>query len=303
MTTPDWIAADWGTSHLRLWLMDADDHVLDRIRSDRGMGQIAPGDYETVLLELTGAALPASGHVPVICCGMAGARQGWVEAAYRAVPCAPGTISDAARPSVGDPRLRVFILPGLSQAKPADVMRGEETQIAGFLHAQPDFDGVLCLPGTHCKWAHISAGEVVSFRSFMTGELFALLSRDSVLRHSIAAEGRDADAFAEAVSHAMSRPSAVASDLFTLRAESLLHGLDPVSARARLSGLLIGMEMAAARPYWLGQDVAIIGDGGLADAYAEALAAQGVTPRRTDAEEMTLNGLRAARAALKEHLA
>lgn len=295
-----WIAADWGSSHLRLWLVAADGTVLDRIQSDRGMGRIGPDDYEPTLLALIGDRLPAGRTTPVICCGMAGARQGWIEAGYAAVPCPPSGWNQAVRPRLSDPRLTVAILPGLSQARPADVMRGEETQIAGFLAAHPGFDGVLCLPGTHCKWAHLSAGEVVSFRSFMTGELFALLATQSVLRHSIADRGSDGAAFAAAVDHAMARPAAVAADLFSLRAESLLGGLDPVSARSRLSGLLIGIELAAARPYWLGQDVAIIGAGGLADAYAAALLAQGLNARRTDADLMTLAGLAAARAALED---
>jgi len=74
----------------------------------------------------------------------------------------------------------MHILPGLKQDKNPDVMRGEETQIAGFLAGNPDFDGVLCLPGTHTKWVHISAKEIVSFQTVMTGELFALLSQNSV---------------------------------------------------------------------------------------------------------------------------
>jgi 2-dehydro-3-deoxygalactonokinase len=302
MTAPTWIAADWGTSHLRLWLMDAQNKVIAARHSDRGMGRITADDYETVLLGLIGETLDPAVTTPVICCGMAGARQGWIEAPYRTVPCPPGTLADAAQPIIRDPRLSVRILPGLSQASPADVMRGEETQIAGYLAANPDFDGVICLPGTHCKWVHVSAGEVVSFRSYMTGELFALLSGQSVLRHSIAPSGQDDEAFLAAISHAMSRPSAIAGDLFSLRAETLLHGLDPVKARSRLSGLLIGIELAAARPYWLGQDVAIIGANDLADAYMAGLAAQGVMPRQVEAEETTLNGLRAAYLALKESL-
>ena len=138
--------------------------------------------------------------MPVIACGMVGARQGWIEAPYSQVPCAPVGLS-MIKPVVEDTRLDVSILPGLSQTDPADVMRGEETQIAGYLAENPGFDGVLCLPGTHTKWAHISAGEVVSFRTFMTGELFALVSSQSVLRHSVGA-GWDGPAYRSAVSDA-----------------------------------------------------------------------------------------------------
>jgi 2-dehydro-3-deoxygalactonokinase len=96
----------------------------------------------------------------------------------------------------------------------------------------------------------------------------------------------------------MAQPAALAFNLFSLRAGSLLSGLAPETARARLSGLLIGMELAAARPYWLGRAVVILAEGGIASAYGAALAAQGAAPRAVDAEEMTLGGLRAARATL-----
>lgn len=300
-TLPSWIAVDWGTSRLRLWKMAPSGAILDRRESDQGMSRLTPAEFEPVLLSLLADDLPSKGHLTVICCGMAGSRQGWAEARYLPVPSAPPGISQAARVQTQSTRLSVHILPGLSQSSPADVMRGEETQIAGFLATEPDFDGVLCLPGTHCKWAHVSAGEVVSFRTFMTGELFALLSSQSVLRHGVAASGLETESFQGAVAHAISRPHALAGDLFALRAESLLAGLDAIVARSRLSGLLIGAELAAARPYWLGREVVIVGASGIASAYESALAAQGVAPRIVNAEDMTLNGLRAAYAELREH--
>ena len=75
------------------------------------------------------------------------------------------------------------------QDNPADVMRGEETQIRGFLSIFSNFDGIICLLGTHTKWVHVSAGEVISFRTFMSGELFDLLSKYSVLKHSVKSYG------------------------------------------------------------------------------------------------------------------
>jgi len=289
----DWIAVDWGTSHLRAWAMAADGTVRAEARSEDGMGGLEPEGFEPALLRLVEPWLGA-GPVQVIACGMVGSRQGWAEAPYAAVPCPPLAAALTA-PAVTDRRLSVRIVPGLKQVKPADVMRGEETQIAGFLSDHKDFDGILCLPGTHSKWAHISAGEVVSFRTFMTGELFRLISERSVLRHSVAAEGWQDEAFAEALSDAISRPETVAARLFGLRAESLLAGLDPVTARARLSGLLLGIELAAARPYWLGQEVALIGATDLTRAYGDALAAQGVEARRHEGAAMTRAGLAAAR--------
>ena len=193
-----------------------------------------------------------------------------------------------------------MIIPGLSQAEHPDVMRGEETQIAGFLASFPKFDGVLCLPGTHAKWARISAEEVVSFQTCMTGELFQLLAEKSVLRHSIGAAGEDPDAFAEAVSDTISRPEKLAQRLFGLRAENVLNGLSTTTARARLSGYLIGAELASTKPYWLGQEVAIAGNPALASAYAAALKTQGVQAQTHDAGPLTRAGLARVHASLTE---
>ncbi len=289
MTAPDWIALDWGVTHLRGWAMRADGTMLEERRSDRGIGTLGAGDFEPALRALCGDWLD-HGAVPMIACGMIGARQGWVQAAYTAVPCAPLASNLTAAPSALDVR----IIPGLSQPEPADVMRGEETQIAGFLALNPKWDGVLCLPGSHSNWAHVSAGEVVSFRSFMTGELFAALSHHTVLRHSVPATGWDEAAFLDGLDTTLARPERLASALFSIRAEDLLRGQDGGAARARLSGLLIGAELAAAKPYWLGQQIGVIGAGELAGLYVRALATQGAPATQANGTAATLAGLTAA---------
>ena len=287
----DWIAVDWGTTHLRTWLMSQDGTVVDRRDSDKGMGALSRDQFEPALNDLLSDLL-CDTPIPVIVCGMAGSRQGWAEAPYVAVPCAPPGSDAATRLALQHWDVR--ILPGVKQTRPADVMRGEETQIAGFLVSEPDFDGILCLPGTHNKWVHISAGEIVSFRTFMTGEMFALLASQSVLRHSVDSDGWEDDAFLDALSDTLSRPNDLAAKLFSLRAEALLNDMSATEARTRMSGLLIGAELAAAKPYWLGQQVVIVGDRAVARAYESALNSQGAMVRCVDAENMTLAGLTAA---------
>lgn len=291
----DWIAVDWGTSNLRVWAM-AGGQVMAHATSDDGMGRLDRDGFEPALLRLVGDWLDPARKTDVIACGMVGSRQGWLEAPYRTAPCAPLDPAALVTAPTRDPRLSVRVVPGLKQDCPADVMRGEETQIAGALALNPGFDGVLCLPGTHSKWVHVSAGEVVSFQTFMTGEMFALLSQGSVLRHGMAGDGWDDAAFDAALSDALSRPERLGARLFSIRAEGLLAGLPPAAARARLSGLLIGTELAAAKPYWLGQPVAVIGSDALARAYGRALAAQGAAPHVLNATDCTLAGLSAARA-------
>ncbi|MGC3937495.1 2-dehydro-3-deoxygalactonokinase [Roseobacter sp. EG26] len=287
---PDWIAVDWGTTNLRAFAMQGAT-VLARAQSEDGMGKLAVNQFEPALLALIGDWV-ARRQLPVIACGMVGSRQGWVEAPYRSVPCTP--LAEELTPAPTSKGLDVRVVSGLSQAAPADVMRGEETQVAGFLQLNPRWDGVLCLPGTHTKWVHLSAGEVVSFQTFMTGELFALLSGSSVLRHSLEAEGWDDSAFEAAVGDAMSKPERLAARLFSLRAGHLLHGTQAPITRAALSGLLIGSELAASKPYWLGQNVAILGTGTQANAYRAALRPQGISAMLVDTERATLAGLTAA---------
>ncbi|MCL6282683.1 2-dehydro-3-deoxygalactonokinase [Ruegeria sp. 2012CJ41-6] len=291
----EWIAVDWGTSHLRVWAMQGQRAVAEA-RSDKGMGRLARSGFQGALLELVDDWL-AEAPIDVIACGMVGARQGWVEAPYAAVPVAPLSGAPIRVPDT-DPRLRAYVVPGLKQVKPADVMRGEETQIAGFLALNTDWDGVICLPGTHSKWVHISAGEVVSFQTFMTGEMFDQFSTVSVLRHSVG-EGWDEDAFREAVEMTLSRPETMAARLFGIRASDLLEAVEGSVARARLSGLLIGAELAAARSYWLGQQIALIGASGMSAIYAKALELQGVPAIVADGQRMTLAGLNAARKLLE----
>lgn len=295
MSAVDWIAVDWGTSALRAYAMTGG-QVVETRSASKGMGGLKPDEFEPALLDLIGDWL--DGPTEVLACGMVGARQGWVEAPYHPVPCRPVGAGAITAPT-HDPRLKMRILPGLSQASPPDVMRGEETQIAGFLALNPGWDGVLCLPGTHTKWVHLSAGEVVSFRTVMTGEVFALLSTASVLRHSMGEGAADEAAFDSGVDDIISRPEGLTAQLFAIRAGDLLTGQAPGAARGRLSGLLIGAELAATRPYWLGQQVGIVGDGEIARLYARALQNQGVPASLTRGEAATIAGLTAARRALE----
>ena len=293
--TPDWIALDWGTSNLRGWAMQGGS-VLDRAEAAAGMGALDREGYAPALRELV-AEWEVTPQTPIIACGMVGSRQGWVEAPYRTVPCAP--MGDSlVQPECAE--FNVHILPGLRQNNPPDVMRGEETQIAGFLALNANWDGVICLPGTHTKWVQVSAGEVVSFETHMTGEMFALLSSHSVLRHSVQGGDWDDEAFDAAVNQTLSKPEKLASRLFSIRADDLLNGTGEALARARLSGLLIGAELAAARPYWLGTQIAILGATGLAHPYARALERQGAFATLADAERMTLAGLTAAMRQMKD---
>lgn len=284
-----WIAADWGSSNLRLWALGSNKKVLAYRELDCGAASLCSGHFEPAFLSLVEDWLEGDQQVPVFICGMAGSAQGWVEAKYAHIPCAPISAPAVIAPT-SDPRIKVHILPGLCQAEPADVMRGEETLIAGFLAQHPYFEGSVCLPGTHAKWVRVSDGKVVAFQTFMTGELFALLSKQSMLRHEMVAAW-DPTLFGDGISASMASPESLSALLFTVRANALLQANTEFSGQAYLSGLLIGLELAGAKPYWQGQSVVLIGESHLCERYSQALALQSCFAQRPDEKNLVLAAL------------
>ncbi len=299
MTEPAFAAVDWGTSSFRLWLMAADGGLVAERRSAEGMAALESGAFSGVL-EAHLAALGAPGLLPVVICGMAGSRQGWTEARYLDVPARLDDVakSAAAPPDAGRP---VSILPGIAQrAKSrADVMRGEETQLLGAVAALSGVssDGSYCMPGTHSKWVRLENGSVTGFATFMTGELYAVLARHSILSHSIGTAETDADdpAFGEAVLAAYRNPELLTNRMFSVRGAQLLFADSAEKAAARLSGFLIGAEIAGGFSADAGP-VRLIASGRLGTLYRSALAAIGIAPETIDADDAVRGGLaRAAR--------
>lgn len=284
MTQPDWIGAEWVQGQLRVWAIAGGQPVRQAV-SEPGLDVPTRDTVETALLALAGDWLAAGRATPVIISGLAAD-------ALRAVPCTPLPEHLTPLPA-RDARLSLHLVAGLKQDKPAGLMQGAETRIAGFLARNPGWDGVVCLPGDAGLWAHLSAGEVVSFQSFMTAEIFAHLSGQSGL-HLPETAGDEAG-FGSALAQGMERPEWLLARLASIRAEQQLQGRAPAEMRARLAGLLIGAELAAAKPYWLGQRVALIGAGAAMAQYGAALNGLSVPVSQHDATAMTLAGLSAAR--------
>lgn len=310
-----WMAVDWGSSNLRAWGLDKHDHVIAHASSEKGMLSLKADEYEAELHRLVADWLPDSGQINVMVCGMAGARQGWREAAYLPVPTRLDQLSQGAvMPTLSNDRLRVYLLPGLSQTRSAsahfDVMRGEETQLAGLIADNASFSGLACLPGTHAKWATLESGAVTEFTTYLTGELYQLLARQSVLQHSIGSDDLNdpacRNAFISAVSEIYEAPETLSSRLFGLRAQDLLDGRLPSGEKrgavlaARLSGLAIGLELSGACHERANDaSITLIGNQTLCHRYTLALNAVGYQTQHLDGDDAVLNGLRLAYRALK----
>jgi 2-dehydro-3-deoxygalactonokinase len=294
-------AVDWGTSSFRLWLVDRAGKVLAARRSDEGMTAAAKSGFAAVLQSHL-AAVSAAPDLPVIICGMAGARQGWVEAGYVDTP-APLDAILAGAVTVPAQSRDIRILPGIAQrdANAPDVMRGEETQLLGALGDDAAHEALVCMPGTHSKWAEVRGGTVARFATFMTGELFSAISRETILTHAVAGTdaATDRGAFQNAVVTAFKTPALAANLLFRVRSRQLLFGGTAAAARETISGTLIGLELAAG----LSTDVppeaiTLVASGRLAALYRLAFDTLSVAVQSIDADDAVLAGLSRAAAAI-----
>ncbi|WP_312419046.1 2-dehydro-3-deoxygalactonokinase [Shinella sp.] len=301
-TEAAYVAVDWGTSSFRLWLVGRNGAVLAERRSGEGMTTAARTGFAEVLTSHL-AAISAPEGVPVLICGMAGAKQGWVEAGYLDTPAALSAIP-AAAVRVPGVEADIRVLPGLAQrdATAPDVIRGEETQLLGAAADLGSGNHLVCMPGTHSKWVRLSGGKVEGFSTFMTGELFDAIAKNTILSHAIADAGAiapDNTAFRAAVTRMVTNPALATSQLFSVRAGSLIAGLSPEDAKARLSGTLIGLEIAGALSLAAKDTpVMLVASGSLGTLYGQALAAAGLSPTAIDADTAVRTGLAAGAKAL-----
>jgi 2-dehydro-3-deoxygalactonokinase len=163
---------------------------------------------------------------------------------------------------------------------PLDVMRGEETELIGLSRlanvAPLLSQAIVLLPGSHSKHVRVLDCQVVAFQTFMTGELFDLLSRQSSLKQTPPpdpsqpeAPARDRAAFLAGVDHSLSLPLSAA--LFAVRARVLLLGEEPTAALAFLSGVLISAELQSLRsPENAARALILCAGRPVADGYATA---------------------------------
>src|SRR5215470_2063222 len=298
----EWVGVDWGTSNVRAWGIGKCGEVSFSHVSDQGMSKLTPDAYPGVVGALLSRYLASTAsRIDVLICGMAGAKQGWMEAPYLDAPADLETLVDGAVvPTMPDARILARILPGICQRgnSQEDVMRGEETQLLGLATLWPGFRGVVCMPGTHSKWVQLTGRRGERFTTAMTGELVEVLRSHSVLRHSFAGpiQGphRD-DGFQTGLTSGIEAPQKLSALLFKVRAGSLLSGRTPDWCAGFLSGLLIGAEIGALREWIAHSEIAIVGNAALADLYARGFTIVGGEARIVDGVEATLAGLKAAR--------
>jgi 2-dehydro-3-deoxygalactonokinase len=309
------IALDWGTTSLRAYKLAAGGVVLEQRALSSGImqlpktlrvingGECADG-FELAFEDACGDWLDAQPDLPVIACGMVGSAQGWREAAYCETPANVADLGNSLQTLVSLRGTRVHIVPGVIQrSRLPNVMRGEETQVLGVLQNLPvDAGGDLLigLPGSHSKWVKVVDGCITHFDTFMTGEVFAVLSEHSILgRTQQQGAAFDGLAFDRGVQVALSADGelGVLSTLFSARTLGLTGELAPTAQADYLSGLMIGHELVALAAAQRRRrnsahlpSIILIGNAQLCARYSRALDACGFA-RVTLAEQATERGL------------
>lgn len=280
------IGVDWGTTSLRAWKIASDGAVLDTRRHDLGILRVPNGDFAAAFAQSVGDWHGEG--LPCLMSGMIGSRHGWVEAAY--VPC-PADLT-ALREHLATPpgTEHVWIVPGVSlyDGGRRDVIRGEETQIAGALGAG---SGIVVLPGTHSKWVRVEDGRIADFMTFMTGELFDLLRRQSILGR-LMPDGAPAseDGFRRGVIAARDGEGGLSGALFSVRALGLFGDVAADALADYLSGLIIGHEFREALQRYPARNVLVIGSPALTARYTLALEVFGIAADVAD-ESAAVTGL------------
>ena len=301
---PSLIALDWGTSNLRASLLDPSGHLIEQRQSAMGVMKVPPGSFDAALVELCGDWMREH-RLPMIASGMVGSRQGWKEAPY--LDC-PATLKQAAHqltalafehPDLG--KHKIYIAPGLKCTDAngqTDVMRGEETQIWG---AQLPPSSICVLPGTHSKWIWLDGqGDFQNFKTFMTGEIYSLLTQHSILgRLMEISESNDSlnlDVFHRGVSLGIRGHAELMHSIFAARTAGLMGQLNATELPDFLSGILIGAEIGSVSLDAVSK-VHLLGEGGLCERYTQAFQQQGVSVVRVGENATTRGQWLLARAA------
>ena len=283
------LAVDWGTSSLRGALLNCEGVVLEKRAFPQGILQVAHGQFQHVFEQRFGDWI--SVDTLSLISGMAGSRQGWREAPY--CPC-PSGFQDIAQHLQWIDKDRIGIVPGLStwNDETPDVMRGEEIQIFGALSAQQIQTAQFVLPGTHSKWAQVSDGKITSFKTFMTGEFYALLSQHSILAKTCLPDAPlKKEVFLEGVMQSQ-KPGGLLHHAFSARSLALFEKLNPAQSSSYISGLLIGEEINSAKAHIQneGTPLFVLGNGQLTQRYGFAMEALGLNATALT-DELTWSGL------------
>ncbi len=283
------ILVDWGTTNLRAYLVNNSGKILEARQSPQGIRNVEDGKFADTIKDILRGW---DSNYPVLMSGMIGSAQGWHEVPYVTCPSSAEDIARGLTQLSGHPRFS--IVPGLSYQAPDgafDVMRGEEVQIIGALDISKQKDAILCLPGTHSKWASVRDGVLENFSTSMTGEVYSILKTHSILGALMTEGSDDGTAFKRGLERSGTE-GGLLHHLFSTRTEGLFDQIQSDGLPSYLSGILIGHELRNSVPDDLnGSSVLLVSEGVLGQRYMSALEFFGIPAQLLSSEDATVRGL------------
>lgn len=313
-TTRRFLSCDWGTSMLRVRLVEgADLAVTGAVESTDGIAPIyarwneLPGRrpsrgvfYRSVLRERISALEESLGAklagVPMVISGMASSSIGMADLPYKRIPFAVdgSDLRTQLFEASGNFAHDMLMISGVRDT--SDLMRGEEVQLVGALDAAGPVAGnrLLVFPGTHSKHVVVKGTRAIAVRTYMTGEIFDLLVRRSVLANSVEAQGTLKSrafrrAFEEGVRVGMEQN--LLNALFSVRVRGVLQQVGKPENFHYLSGMVLGCELKDLAP-WDSTPPLIVADPEAAARYRSAMSAAGIRGKilEMDVEQSLIKG-------------
>lgn len=311
----EFLSCDWGTTSFRLRLVSLPDFkILAEESSKEGIastfeawGKAKKKEeerfsfYRSIIKTHLNDMVVKLGRpldgIPLIVSGMASSSIGMIEMPYKTLPFSTSgaDLETQIIEGTGDFNHEILIISGARTQN--DIMRGEETQLVGCFLENSTEEQIFIHPGTHCKHIIIRDGKATTFRSYMTGELFSLLSTKSILAVSVEKGGdlkneANRKSFENGVRASLS--GNLLHSIFMVRTNDLFRKSGKVENYFFLSGLLIGTELKDFPQEYKGK-ITLSGQEELVSLYLEAFRIIGIAEPDSlvnilGAEEATLRG-------------
>ena len=267
------ICGNWGGTSLRAYCIDKSGKLCADIRRGDGINKLSLDQQKQHWLEIT-KGWP---DYPHLICGSAGSNLGWLHTDYVGLPATAKTIAGNIKWQIIKGH-RIGIIPGIKATNPLgepDTMRSEETELIGFMAEREAAETrIVCLPGTHNKWAQVSGGALTQFFTTLTGEAFHALNNGTVVTRGAVAPTLGV-AFDAGVQLGLLPKGTFLQKLYSVRARQIDETLAAADSASFLSGLIIGTDILGAKHNLreaLGAGVTIIGGQTLSASFARALA-------------------------------
>ena len=283
-----YLIVDWGTTNFRVFLMNKQGELVKNKELGLGLLQVKDNDFANALEGVLSQWLDNYKSLPIIMAGMVGSMQGWFNVDYVETDVDTNLLAQNSYRFELPWGAQAIIIPGVMHKLSADrfdVMRGEEVQIFGAAKLIDKRLFSVVLPGTHSKHVRVVNGKITEILSFMTGELFSVITEHTILGKGLPEQKYNPEVFLLGVKE--SKSAKLTNILFSARTHRLFNNIDDSDVHSYISGLLIGHELHSLS----GGHIYIVGGESLSEKYKLACSALTIAFTYVNGDECFLAGM------------